>query len=201
MEGTTDSTRTCVGCGTSEPPERFERFVWSAEAGLIHDLRRKAPGRGAHVHADRICLTKAVKSGFNRSFKAAVDAGEPDQFVEQVRTAIGARLTETMRLAARSRAAGVGSRGVDDQLKSNSALMLFIASDAGEATRKKYVANAERKNLPIVRTFDGATMGQWCGHDFVAVVTVSGRLGLSALADVESLAQLVVSGVEAGGEP
>ncbi len=190
MEADSESTRTCVGCGTTGPPERFERFVWAPETGLIHDLRRKAPGRGAHVHADPVCLTQAAKSGFNRSFKASVDAGEPEQFVEQVRTAIQIRFVETMRLAARSHAAGVGSRGVDAQLKSNTAVALFIAQDAGEATRKKYVSNAERKNLHIVRAFDGLTMGAWSGRGFVAVITMSGRLAVSALQDVESLGRL-----------
>jgi hypothetical protein len=90
-------------------------------------------------------LIQAAKSGFKRSFKAAVEAGDPEALVEQVRSAIQTRLVESMRLAVRSQAAGVGSRGVDEQLKTNSARMLFMALDAGEATRKKYVANAERK--------------------------------------------------------
>lgn len=145
MEAAIESSRTCVGCGASGAPDRFERFVWTPETGLIHDLRSKAPGRGAHVHAVRECLIQAAKSGFKRSFKAAVEAGDPEALVEQVRSAIQTRLVESMRLAVRSQAAGVGSRGVDEQLKTNSARMLFMALDAGEATRKKYVANAERK--------------------------------------------------------
>jgi hypothetical protein len=45
-----------------------------------------------------------------------------------------------------------------------------------------------------VRTFDGATIGGWSGREFVAVMTVGGRLAISALQDVESLEQL--GGVE-----
>ena len=75
-------------------------------------------------------------------------------------------------------------------MKSNSAAAMFIASDAGGATRKKYAANAERKNLPIVDAFDGATMGGWSGHDFVAVMAVGGRLASRLLKDVENLGRL-----------
>lgn len=158
--------------------------------GLLHDLRGKAPGRGAHVHADPDCLRRAAMSGFARSFKAAVEPRDPEQFVEEVRTAIRKRLDETARLAVRSQVAGVGSKAGEEQMKSNAALVVFIASDAGEATRKKYSANAERKKLRIVDAFDGATIGGWSGREFVAVMTIGGRQGKRALNDVENLERL-----------
>ena len=190
MEADADSVRTCVGCGSTDAPDSMERFVWAPETGLLHDLRRKAPGRGVHVHPDRQCLTLAAKSGFRRGFKAPVEVGEPDALIATFRVAIHTRLTESLRLAVQSQVAGVGSKAVDQKLKSNAASVMFVATDAGEATRKKYVANAERKQLPVVSSFDGATMGGWSGREFVAVMTVGGRLGESVFRDVECLARL-----------
>lgn len=168
----------------------MERFVWSPEIGLLHDLRSKAPGRGARVHADPECLQKAAKSGFKRSFRAQVEVDDLERFVSEVETAIRTRLTESLRLAVRSQAAGVGAKAVDKQMKTNTAEVMFVAHDAGEATRKKYLANASRKNLQVVESFDGATIGGWSGREFVAVMTLGGRLAQSAFRDVQSLERL-----------
>lgn len=140
------------------------------------------------MHPRRECLNRAAKSGFRRSFKAQVDA--PEGLVEQIGEAIRTRLDETLRLAARSGAAGIGARDVDEKMKSNTAKAVFIAHDAGEATSKKYLTNAERKGVAVVESFDGATIAGWSGRDFVAVMTVGGRLAEQALRDVESLVRL-----------
>ena len=187
---TVDSTRTCVGCGTSDAPEAFERFVWAPETGLLHDLRRKAPGRGAHVHADPDCLTRAAKAGFRRSFRADVAVDDADGLVAEVGAAVRQRVLETLRVAVRSGAAATGARSVEEQMKLNTASVVFIARDAGEATRKKYTANAERKGMTIVIAFDGATIGEFGGRDFVAVMTVGGRLAERVAHDMESLERL-----------
>jgi ribosomal protein L7Ae-like RNA K-turn-binding protein len=146
------------------------------------------------------CLKRAAKSGFRRSFRAQVDTPEPEEFVETVRAAIRRRLDETARLAVRSQAAGVGARAVDEAMKSNTVKVVFIASDAGQSTRKKYASNAERKNVSVVAAFDGATLGTWSGRDFVAVMTVGGRLAERLLRDVENIARLGRVMVEASGE-
>lgn len=190
MEVAAESIRTCVGCGASDEPERLERFVWEPTLGLLHDLRRKAPGRGAHVHADPKCLAAAAKSGFRRSFRAPVEAVDPPTFIAEVRAAIRQRLDETIRVAVRSQAAGVGAKAADEQMKADTAKVVFIATDAGDASKKKYLTNAGRKKLPVVDALDGATIGAWSGRDFVAVMTIAGRMALAALRDVQNLERL-----------
>lgn len=191
---TTDGpTRTCVGCGVEDRPEAFERFVWTEATGLLHDARRKGGkelGRGAYVHASADCLARAAKSGFRRSFKAAVQAPTAEELVEQVVQVIRVRLDEAMRVAARSGAAGFGAREAEEQMKANTAEVVFVARDAGAATMKKYVANAERKRLKIVTAFDAATIGAWSGRKFVAVMTIGGPVAERAFREVQNLVRL-----------
>ena len=90
------SERTCAGCRETLAPESLERFILMDEE-LVHDLRKRAPGRGAWVMARRECLERALAGGFARSFKSRLEeklqegAGafggsrDPDYVLEQVR--------------------------------------------------------------------------------------------------------------------
>ena len=54
--------RTCVGCRTRAPAATLLRVV--AQNGVaVPDLRRRLPGRGAHLHRDPACLVKAERRG------------------------------------------------------------------------------------------------------------------------------------------
>ncbi|HVL85767.1 MAG TPA: YlxR family protein [Pseudonocardia sp.] len=61
--------RTCVGCRTRAPADDLLRVV--AEAGvLVPDPRRRRPGRGAWLHPDPACLTRAERrSAFPRALR------------------------------------------------------------------------------------------------------------------------------------
>lgn len=184
-----DSIRTCVGCGGTERPDAMERFVYEESIGVLHDLRDKAKGRGTYVHADPDCLEKAARFGFRRGFRRDVELSG-DTFVETVREAIRTRLDETARLAVRSGAASVGQRSVEESMRASRARILILASDAGEATKKKYRSNAERKNLPVIDRLDGATLATWSGREFVSTMTMSGRLAERFERDVAHLERL-----------
>jgi uncharacterized protein len=46
--------RTCVGCGAQAPQNTLRRFIAGSD-GLRIDGPRRAPGRGAYLHADPDC--------------------------------------------------------------------------------------------------------------------------------------------------
>ena len=52
--------RTCVGCGERAPQAELVRFVGGA-AGLVPDLARRAPGRGAYLHPRPTCRETFVR--------------------------------------------------------------------------------------------------------------------------------------------
>jgi len=49
-----EPVRTCVGCGARAPQRALLRFA-TGPTGLRLDGRRRAPGRGAYLHASPEC--------------------------------------------------------------------------------------------------------------------------------------------------
>jgi len=131
--------------------------------GLIGDPRSKARS---------VVLSPGTVRQSEQAFAAAQDLHEQ---------AVGATGQDQYDLA---------EAAAQHEMKANKAQVMFVAKDAGDATRKKYIANASRKNLHVVDSYDGATIGGWSGRDFVAVMTLGGRLAKSAFRDVESLERL-----------
>lgn len=184
-----DSTRTCTGCGAKAHPDELERFVLVPEHGLLHDLRSKAPGRGAHVHARPACLEKAARSGFRRAFKQDVPA-DPESLLTQVRDAIALRAREALGVAIRSNRVAIGQNAVTEAMQKGQVDLVVLATDASEGTRKKFASNAERKGLKVVSGLDGATLGSWTGREFVSVLAVFGTPAARVARDLENLAEL-----------
>lgn len=66
--------RTCVGCRAAVPQAELVRIA-VVDGRLVADPRRRAPGRGAYLHARTACVGGASK-GLARSLKRAVSRGE-----------------------------------------------------------------------------------------------------------------------------
>ncbi len=168
------SARTCVGCREQAAPEALERFVLMG-GELVYDMRRKAPGRGASVHASAACLEAALKRGaFARSFKQAVKTPPAPELVALVREGVMRRLRETLASSLRARRISVGAEATSELLRLGKAGMVLIANDAGESAQKKFAMNANRKGLLISTALDGAWLGQVSGREFVSVMGLSG---------------------------
>ncbi len=187
-----DSQRRCVGCNDSFEPEQLERFVYMDGMGLIFDARKKAPGRGAWVCPKDSCLRAALERGFNRSFKSRLELPGFDDLKEDVVDGIRQRLVEGLRVAVRSKSGFVGSRAVDEGMQSGKVRLLLVASDAGDATDKKYRSNADRKDVPTIDRFDGAFLAGATGKDFVSVFGVGGSIASRIQSDIQSLETLGV---------
>lgn len=54
--------RMCVGCREMKPKKELIRVVKSPEDEISIDTKGKAPGRGAYLCRDFICLEKAFKN-------------------------------------------------------------------------------------------------------------------------------------------
>jgi len=186
----TRSDRTCMGCNATTTPDELERFVFVEDAGLLHDLRRKAPGRGVWVHPDAACVERAVSGGFARGLKRRVDAPPADELVEAMAAGIRRRLEENLRVAVRSGQAHVGGNTTSEAMRNDRVSLLLIASDAGEATRKKYVANAQRKGIDVHHAMNGAMLATGTRHDHVAVVGLGGDAAGRIARDIAHLARL-----------
>ena len=82
------STRTCVGCRVRASVTELIRVVAVRDAtpvALAADLRRSAPGRGAHLHPTTACLDLAERRrAFGRALRVEgpVDAAAVRRMVE-----------------------------------------------------------------------------------------------------------------------
>ena len=65
--------RQCVGCREMKPKKELIRVVKSPEGAISLDFRGKAPGRGAYLCPDGVCLKKAMKSkALERAFELTI---------------------------------------------------------------------------------------------------------------------------------
>lgn len=55
--------RTCIGCREEAGKRSFVRIVRTTEQRVEIDPTGRANGRGAYVHAARVCWEKALKGG------------------------------------------------------------------------------------------------------------------------------------------
>lgn len=185
------STRKCIGCSGTDDPDVMERFVYVEDFGLLHDVRHKAPGRGAHLHPRKPCLEGAVKRGFSRAFKRKVESPSVDDLAVQMHSGIHRRLVDRLRAASRGGQVSVGGRETDEEMKRDAIALLLIARDAGESTRKKYASNADRKSVPVDETsFDAAELGALVGRERVTLFGVTQRHATPVANDLRKLKQL-----------
>ncbi len=68
--------RQCTGCREMKPKRELVRVVKSPEGEISLDFRGKAPGRGAYLCPDPVCLKKAVKS---KALERALDTEIPEE--------------------------------------------------------------------------------------------------------------------------
>ena len=170
-----DSERTCVGCRQVCEPDQLERFVLY-DGHLVHDVRGKAPGRGAWVMPRRDCLERALKGGFQRSFRQGkLEAPALDELVETMQQALLERLKQGVQVGVRARHLAIGAVAVSEAMKAGEVELVWVASQAGDATRQKFLTNASRKEIAAVDDLDGHELGSWLGREFVAVLGVKNR--------------------------
>jgi predicted RNA-binding protein YlxR (DUF448 family) len=123
--------RTCIVSRERREPDELIRFVVGPDGAVVPDLKRKLPGRGCWVSADRLHVEKAVaKNSFARAFKRQVDvspnlADQIDQIM--VKSALGA-----VGLARKAGAVALGAAKVDNAVRSGEALCVLHATDASQ---------------------------------------------------------------------
>lgn len=182
----TSGERTCAGCNEVALREDLERFVVMNDV-IVHDVRKKAPGRGIWVHPRRQCLQAAASGGFARRARAKITLpDEQDAWMASVAGAISTRVDEGMRVAIRSKNAYQGGREVEDAMKKGQVKLLILASDAGDASQKKYRSNAERKDITWLTLHDGYRLGQAAGKDFLAVLGIGGAWAARLQRDIQA---------------
>lgn len=139
--------RTCIVTRKAGAPDDLIRFVVGPDRVLVPDLKRKLPGRGCWVTADRLHVESAArKKLFGRAFKTDVEIpADLGDLVDRLlaRAALGA-----LGLARKAGAVVMGSAKVEAAVRSGEALAVLHALEASPDGERK-ITQARRATLSL----------------------------------------------------
>lgn len=177
--------RMCIVTREVRSPDELIRFVAGPDGKVYPDLKRKLPGRGCWVTAERALIAKAIaKKTFARALKTDAKAGDDllllvDQLVEQ-------QLTGMMSMARKAGQFISGATKVDAAVRSGQAMAVFHASDAAadgirklDSARKAwFLGTGAEHEIPSFRFFTAAEMDDQMGENaFIHACALAGQAG------------------------
>jgi predicted RNA-binding protein YlxR (DUF448 family) len=121
--------RTCAVTGQKGPPETMIHFCLSPEGVVVPDLRRKLPGRGVWVLAQRSIVDQAARRQvFSRGFKTKAVA-EPG-LAERVERLLEEEALQFLSIVNKAGLAVAGAFKVEEAIRAGSTLALIHAREA-----------------------------------------------------------------------
>ena len=169
--GKPGSRRQCAGCAKRDFADDLVRVVLDpADGALAIDLADSRFGRGAHVHASKECVQKALRGGFAKVFKCKVE-GTVDALGEQLVIAADRRIEGLLAGAKRGKIAISGSDVVRAAYRDGTAALVLIACDAAAAAKLPEVQEAVSQGKAI-GWGNKQRLGAIFGRDEVAVCAV-----------------------------
>ena len=177
--------RLCIVTRQSGSPEGLIRFVAGPDGTVVPDLKRKLPGRGCWVTAERSILEKAVaKNLFARGLKKGVVV--PPDLCDDVDRLLAFHLAGMMNMARKAGEFVSGSMKVDNAVRSGAAIATFHAENAApdgvrkiDQARKAFHLGMETEALiPSFRPFGVAEMEKLLGENaFIHACALAGQAG------------------------
>ncbi len=177
--------RMCIVTRESGEADRLIRFVEGPDGMVVPDLKRKLPGRGCWVKAERAIVEKAVaKKLFARALKSGVKASNELGF--EVDRLLEADLAGMMHLARKAGQFVSGSMKVDNAVRSGEALAVFHAVNAAadgvrkvDQARKAFHLTMETEaEIPSFKPFQPAEMDKLMGENaFIHAAALAGQAG------------------------
>lgn len=77
--------RMCLGCREMKPKRELVRIVRNNQGQISLDKTGKAPGRGAYICPNQLCLSACIKTkALSRAFDAPVDEEVLDTIKEEL---------------------------------------------------------------------------------------------------------------------
>lgn len=181
-KGSAPTTRTCIVTRKEKPAETLMRFVLGPAGEVVPDLKRKLPGRGVWVTAERGMVAEAVKKRmFSRGF--GEDAKADAALVDLIDRLLVDAALGTLGLARKAGLVVTGFAKVDTALRRGQAIGLVHAAEAAEdGQRKLRAVLAHRPDggraIPVVRAFSGTQLDLALGGgNVIHAAVLAGRAG------------------------
>ena len=163
--------RQCAGCAKRDLADDLVRVVLDPGDGtLAIDLADSRFGRGAHVHASKDCVQKALRGGFAKVFKHKVE-GTLEAFGEQLVIAADRRIEGLLAGAKRGKLAISGADVVRAAYREGTASLVVVAFDAAAAAKLPEIQEAVSQGKAIAWG-NKQRLGTIFGRDEVAVCAV-----------------------------
>ena len=185
--------RTCIVTRKAGQPDGLIRFVAGPDLSVVPDLKRKLPGRGCWVTADRVHVDAAARKNlFRRAFKA--DVTVPDDLAGTVDRLLAASALGALGLARKAGALALGAAQVESSVRSGAAVAVLHAQEAAaDGVRKitqarRAVVHLEGPAIPAFKLFSEAELGLALGGaNVIHAAVLAGDAGNAALKRVVAL--------------
>jgi len=185
--------RTCIVTRQTREPDALLRFVAGPDGSVVPDIRRKLPGRGCWVTADRDHVERAARKNlFARALKT--DAKVPPEFGQMVDGLLSTAALGVLGLARKAGAVALGATKVDGAVRSGKAAAVLHAKDASDDGVRK-LAQARRAtklaggpDIPAFKLFSEAELGLALGAtNVIHAAVLASEAGTAALKRVVAL--------------
>lgn len=157
-------TRTCLGCKSQRPSQDLARFVCDQYGIVRLDRLGNAPGRGAYICFDAMCLRKALKlSRLVSAFKCPVVVPEFDTLYQALSVWLCERLKSYLQLAQKAGALVSGSMLLQQAFTRARVVCVVLAEDIAASRAEIYRSWCIRQNIPCLTLFTKEDLGKFIG--------------------------------------
>ena len=199
--------RLCIATREVKPVADMIRFVVGPDGAVVPDIKRKLPGRGVWVTAERAAIAtavtrKAFARGFKREVRVAADlAGVTGQLIERA-------ALDALAIAHKAGQVVAGNARVEAALANGPVVALVHAADAGPDGVRKLDA-ALRRRFPdelgrqpvVINLFDSAQLDLAMGRsNVIHAALLAGAASLGFLARCRDLERFRQSSSPQAGE-
>ncbi|MER2534695.1 MAG: RNA-binding protein [Rhizobiaceae bacterium] len=185
--------RTCIVTRRTGTADDLIRFVVGPDGSVVPDIRRKLPGRGCWVAAERIHVERAAAKGaFARAFKREVAV--PENLGAMVDALLSASARGALGLARKAGSVALGAAKIEAKVRSGEALCVLHAREAAPDGERKLrqarraTAFAGGPRIPAYKLFPQAELDLALGGtNVIHAAVLPGDAGRAALKRVEAL--------------
>jgi predicted RNA-binding protein YlxR (DUF448 family) len=184
--------RFCALTRTAKPVEELIRFVAGPNGDVVPDVRRKLPGRGIWITANRDAIDEAVKRrifarGFRKDVAVATDlSGLTEQLLERA-------ALDALAIVGKAGQAVAGFGKVEDAIGNGDAIAVLHASDAAADGKRKLTAAIRRRGdegekIPSIDAFSSQQLDLALGRlNVIHAALLDGPVSATFLARTQRL--------------
>ncbi len=180
--------RTCIGCRAQRGSYDLLRFVCTPQGEVLLDFSGHAPGRGAYVCCDVICLRKALKPAkLALALQQSVIVPDFDTVYQAVRSLLYKRLRACLGLGQKAGAVISGYALLRKAFMQGRVLYMILAEDIALGRAEEYRSWCIQHNVPHVTLLTKEELGHMLGKPSRSA------LGLTAPHFLEFLCAILTS--------